>query len=794
MSLRIAIRTLLRQPLFSAVVVGTLAVGIGATTAIFSVVYGVLLKPLPYHDSDRIVTFGQTSRANPTDPVDGSMSHLNFVDYQRSSRTLGASALYATTRAVISGADGADVVRAGIVTPGFFDVFAAAPVLGRSFTDEEDAPSGPDAIVISHAFWQERFGGRPDVLGQTVEVSGRPRPIVGVAPEGFDFPMHARVWLPVRNDDEQCGRDCVYTNGLARLAPGATLEQARAELASIAASLEQAYPGTNTDVTVRVSTLRERTVGNVRVALVILLAAVALVLLIACANVANLVLVRGKARQGEIAVRTALGAERGQVVAFLLAENLLLSLAGATLGLLVAAWGVAALGALAPAALPRLDEVGFEAPVFLFALVMGLLTTALFGLGPSFRLSRAPLGQLMGQRGAVGAGSGRSRALLLVAEVALSIVLLLGAGLLLRSLTALQDIDPGFRVDGLSTFLVSLPPSRYDDERVVTAYRDLDDRLRQVPGVTAVARIAGMPLGPSENVLNFTRPDRPPVAPGQAPLALYRVVAPGYFSVMGIPLVAGRDFTDDDRAGSAPAVIISERLAQEYWPGEDPVGRPIRVDQQQPAGLVVGVAADVRSSSLAGPPQPELYVPHAQTLARTMSYVLRSSSPPASVLAGARGTVQDFDRRLPLISPAAVSDLVDEALARPRFYLLLLGLFAAVAVGLAAVGVYGVVSYAVTERTREIGLRMALGADRGEVVRLMIWQGLGPALGGVALGLVLALAATRAMRGLLYGVGPGDPLTMTGVTLTLLAITLAACAIPAARASAVPPATALRGD
>ncbi|MGE0043215.1 MAG: ABC transporter permease [Vicinamibacterales bacterium] len=795
MSLRIAVRTLLRQPLFTAVVVATLALGIGATTAIFSVVYGVLLRPLPYADSGRLVAFGQTQRSNPTEPADGNTSHLNFLDYQRESRTLGAMALYAATRTVLTGLGDADVIRAGIVTPDFFRVFEAEPFMGRTFTREEDLPGGPDAVVVSYGFWQERLGARPDVLGQSVEISGRARPIVGVAPQGFDFPAGARVWLPVRNDDEQCGRGCVYTNGIARLAPGATVDAARQEMTAIAASLEREYPQANADVTIHLTTLQERMVGGVRLGLVILLAAVALVLLIACANVANLVMVRGSSRQAEIAVRAALGAGRRGILAFLLTENLVLAAAGAGLGLIVAAWGVAALTAMAPPNLPRLDEIAFDAPAFGFALVMVLATALLFGLGPSLRLARGSVGPLLGQRGSIGTRGGRrGRALLLVAEVGLSLVLLLGAGLLLRSLSALQRVDPGFRTEGLTTFLVSLPAARYPDAQVLATHEAIAERLRATPGVDAVARIAGFPLGASENVLNFTRPDRPVPEPGRGPVALYRVVTPDYFQTMGIPVVAGRNFTRADREGTPPAAIISQRLAEEYWPGEDPVGRPIRIMNGSGPGTVIGVVADVRSSSLSAPPQPELYVADAQALTRTMSYVVRSGLPTASVLTASRQAVGAIDARLPLISAAPVTALVDQALSRPRFYLLLLGLFAVLAVVLAAVGVYGVVSYAITERTREIGVRVALGAQRGEVVRMMLWQGLGPALAGVALGLVVAAAAGRVLSGLLYEIRPGDPLTFAGVTVVLLLVTVAACAIPARRASGVAPAEALRGD
>ena len=790
--LKIAVRALMRQRTFSLVAVLTLAVGVGATTAIFSVVYGILLRPLPYEQSDRIVHLGQTAKNAPQEPVDGSSSHVNFLDWQRLSKTIQPMALYSGGRAVISSQGAADVVPTGSVTPAFFSVFRATPIRGREFTADENRPNGPRAVVVSHGFWQDRLGGREDVLSQTVEISGVAWPIVGVAPPGFDFPRGARLWTPVRNSDEQCGRGCVYLNGIGRLAEGATAQAAQQEMTSIAEALERDFPGANFGVTVMVQTLHDRTVGSVRLALVVLLAAVALVLLIACANVANLVLVRGAERQSEIAVRTALGAGRRGLVSYLLTEHLALAVVAGVLGLVVSWLGIDLLKALAPSNIPRLDDVRFDAPTFGFALGIVVFTTLLFGLGPSFQLSSVPLSLALGQRGAVSSGRTRwTRQTLLVAEVALSLVLLLGAGLLLRSLSALQKTDTGFDARGLTVFMVSLPPARYPAPQVVATHERLDEELAALPGVERVARISGLPMGPSENVLSFARPDQPPPPPGQGPNALYRVVDPEYFETMKIPLHAGRVFTAADREGGQRVVIISRRMADVFWPGENPIGRPIQISGQAPA-VIVGVAANVRSQSLAQQAQPEMYVPHAQTGVRTVMYVVESGLDSAQILTGARQIVQRLDVRLPLISPSSMQDLVDEQLARPRFYLVLLGLFAVLAVVLAAIGIYGVVAYVVTQRTREIGLRMALGATRGEVVGLMLWQGLLPAVIGMAAGGVVATAAGRAIKGLLYEVQPYDPPTFTAVFGGLVVVVLIACLIPAARASAVPPAEALR--
>ena len=791
--LKIAVRTLIRQRTFSLVAILTLALGVGATTAIFSVVYGILLRPLPYAQSNRLVTLGQTAKDDPQEPVDGSSSHVNFLDWKRSSKTISSMALYSGSRAVISNQGAADVVRIGSVTPGFFDVFRATPIQGREFTEEENQPTGPRAVVVSYGFWQDRLGSRPDVLSQSVEISGVPWPIVGVAPRGFDFPNGARLWLPVRNNDQQCGRGCVYLNGIGRLADGATVGAARDELAAIAAALERDFPGANLNVTVMVQSLHDRTVGSVQLALVVLLAAVTMVLLIACANVANLLLVRGTARQSEIAVRTALGAGRRGLVSYLLTENLVLAVVGGGLGLLLALWGIEVLTAIAPTNLPRLDDVRFDAPTFVFALAIVLATALIFGLGPSLSLSRVSLARALGQRGSVGSARPRwTRSMLLVSEVALSLILLLGAGLLLRSLWALQRTDLGFDPSGSTVFTVSLPPARYPAEQVIATHERLDERLAAMPGVTGVARISGLPLGPSENVLSFTRPDLPPPAPGQAPNALYRVVDPEYFATMRIPVLSGRAFVPADRDGAQRVVVISRRMADVFWPGEDPLGRPIQIGSR--AGVVVGIVANVRSQTLATAAQPEMYVPHAQSGQRSMMYVIKSHLGAAQVLGASREVVKQLDARLPLIGPSSMEEVVDEHLARPRFYLVLIGLFAVLSVVLAAIGIYGVVTYVVAQRTREIGLRMALGARQSQVVGLMLWQGLRPAALGMVIGLAAAIGAARLIRGLLYEVQPYDPITFGGMSVALLAVVLIACAIPAHRASGVAPAEALRGE
>ncbi len=791
--LRIAVRSLLRHRHFTAVAVLTLALGAGATTAIFSVVYGVLLRPLPYPQSDRIVSLWQTTRASASGNGGGTVSHLNYLDWKRQADSFEVTALYAGSRSILTGLGDAEVVPGGIVTPGFFEVFGAAPVMGRGFTDGEDRPGGPDVVVLSYAFWKERLGAQRDVLSRTITISGTPRQVVGVAPPGFDFPRGARLWTPVRNNDTTCGRSCVYLNGLGRLKPGVSVAAARQEMEAISSRLEHAYPADDHDLLVGVRSLQGETVGGVRNALLLLLGAVVMVLLIACANVANLLLVRGAARKSDVAVRAALGAARGRLVTHLLSESLVLACAGGTLGLVIAAWGVDLLKRLAPPSIPRLPDVALDAPAFAFALGLIALTALLFGLGPALHTSRVPVSSALGRRGDLSPARRQwGRAGLLAGEVALSVVLLLGAGLLLRSLAALHAVNPGWQADQVSTFTIYLPPARYPVETAMQTDDEIEARLTALPGVQSVGRISGLPLGRTEDVMTVYRTDRPAPPPGQVPAELYRVADPGYFRTMSIPLVSGRFFTNADRAGAPRVVIVSRRFAERYFPGEDPVGRPLNVADRD--AEIVGVVADVRSQSLTTEPQPEVYVAHAQTTARAITFVVRSVQPPARVLSDARAVVQSIDPQAPLIFPETMTQILDRALARPRFFLLLLSLFAVLAVTLASVGVYGVVAYAVSQRTREIGVRVALGAGERQVLRLILWQGLRPALAGLAAGLVAALAAGRLISGELFAVQPDDPLTFAAVSALVLAVVVIACLLPARRATRLAPAAALRAE
>jgi putative ABC transport system permease protein len=798
---RIAVRSLLRHRAFTTVAVATLALGIGATTAIFSVVNGVLLRPLPYADSDRLLSVWGTGKADPQRPPGiswGTLSHANFTDLRREARSFESMAAYTNSGFMVTGPGEPEILDGAPVSPGFFRVFGAAPVLGREFAEEEDRLGGPRVLVISHALWRERFGGRPDVLGQTMEISGRQWEIVGVAPPGFSFPHDARLWSPIQNDESRCARDCAYLDAVARLKADVRPEQAGQELALLAARLEKEYPNANADTTVQAAPLQDIMVGAVRPAVIAIFGAVAMVLLIACANVGNLVLVRGTARQTELAVRASLGASRRRLAAELLTESLVVAVGGAALGLVVARWGVDALKALAPPNIPRLDTVGVDLAAGGFAMALALATALLFGLGPALSLAGAPIAGLLRAGGRGDSGDRRrrgQRAALLAAEVGLSVLLLTGAGLLLRSFARIQAIEPGWSSRGVTTFTVYLPAARFKELGATFATFDqIDERLTALPGVEMVGRASRVPVAGGDVVQSFRRVELPPPAPGQDPVAQFRIVDHEYLRALRIPLLRGRGIESADREGAPRVAVVSRAAAERYWPGEDPIGRQVLVANDGAPRTVVGIAGDVRSTQLTLEAGPEMYVPQAQTDRRVMAFLVRGEAPPAQVLAAARDIVHAVDPKLPLIQPRTMADIERQALARPRFYLLLVALFAVLAVVLAAVGVYGVVAYVAAQRTREIGVRMALGARTPQVVRLVVWQGARPALIGAALGLGGALAGGRLIAGLLYGVAPRDPLTLAAVVPLLLAVVLLACLIPALRASRIAPVEALRAD
>jgi predicted permease len=799
--LRVSLRGLAARPAFTMAAALTLALGVGSTTTVFSVVFGVLLRPLPFVQSDRLVALWQTALANPVPALEGAASPLNDEDWRRA-RTLDAVALYATRSVVLNEGEEPAVVPGAVVTPDFFRVLGRPLLLGREFTADEDLPSGPQAAIISEGLWKERFGSRPDVLGRTITIAGQPRPIVGVAPAGLDFPEGARIWLPVRNNDQNCGRGCVYLNGIGRLADGAMLAAAQQEIAAIARQLERDFPDSNTGVTFRAAGLQGAIVGDVQRPLYILLGAIFMVLLVACANVANLLLVRGSGRRAELAVRSTLGASRGRLLRQLLTESLVIAFMGSGLGLLFASWALSAVIGLSPGDLPRLNEVRLGLPSLVFTMGMTAVTTLTFGLVPALQLTRIPLARALrqGGRGETGPAHTLGRSLLLAGEVAFSVMLLIGAGLLVRSVLNIRNVQLGFEPEGVTQFTVSLPSARYESpERAVQFYHELHSELRGMPGLESVAFSVAPPLGPHEIVSSFERTDRPPPEPGQGTNMTMRVIDPQYAELLRIPIVAGRNFTEADRHGAQPVALITQAAADRFWRGENAVGKQIRLGVSfgwpiDDPVTIVGVLGDVRGTGLTTQPQPGVYIPQAQAGNGSTTVLLRARGDDSQLLSQARSRLRRLDPALPLIRPGPLADYVRTRAAAPLFYMTLLAAFAILAVALAAIGIYGVVAYLVAQRTREIGVRIALGARVSNVVNLVLWQGMRPALIGITAGLLGALASARVMSRLLYDVCTRDLVTFAVVPTLVAATVLLACVLPARRAGRTPPAIALRSE
>jgi putative ABC transport system permease protein len=798
--LRFAWRALRARRGFTLIATLTLALGIGATTAMFSVVTGVLLRPLPYPDSHRIVTVWETSPEEAGSLEGGLISHPNFLDVHALPSLWDSYAQVAGTNLTVMREGGApELVPGARVTPGFFHVFRADPIDGREFTADEDRMNGPDVAIISEAYWRDRLGGRSDALGSTIRLSGRSFQIVGIVPAWFDYPNGARIWLPGQNNDQGCGRGCVTRWSVGRLADGMTVEQAAATVATLAQRLSTEYPRSNVNTTFAVATLRDVTVGDVQPALWVLLGAVGMVLLIACANVANLQLVRAQSRATEIAVRSTLGASTNRILRQLMTESVLLAFIGGIGGIAFAFLCVNVVLSLAPSDLPRIAEVSLDPATLVFALLLAGATALLFGLAPAISTARVNLADSLrrGGRGDVTGGrTGFGRSSILVVEVALSVLLLTGAGLMVRSLIRMTEVDPGYDTTGIAAFRLSLPSARYGnpDDRVVLLNR-LEERLDALPGVEAAAMVAP-PLSDVSMSGSFRRTELPAPPPGEGPNARYRIAGPGALEMLGIPIMVGRGFEPTDRQGALPVVLISQATVDEYFPGEDPIGRQIDVQistgySEDVPRTIIGVFRDIRGASLTSEPQPEMIVPYEQAGA-SFPHVLMRGREAATMLDAARREVTALDPELPLMQPGTMQEWVSEQLATTRFYLTLLGLFAFLAVLLAAVGMYGVVAYVVSQRRREIGVRMALGAQMPQVIRLVLWQGLQPALLGIAAGGLGAFWATALMRGLLYEVAPKDPLTFAFVPVLLVIVVVFACAEPARRAARIAPVSALR--
>lgn len=794
--LRFGVRGLLRRPGFTAAAVATLTLGIGAVVAIFSIVNGVLLRPLPYPDPDRLVVLQEVDTRDGS--RSGGVDHPDIRQWREDVPGLLVAG-YAGTRPTLTGFGDPEVLYGAEVTNGLLAVFGLQPALGRDVAAEDDVPGGPKVLVISHAFWQSRLGGDPSVLGRTITLGGESWEVVGVAPQGFDFPDGAEFWRPQHHDEADCSHGCRYMRAIGRIESGAPPEEVQERMTASSAQLSAAFPNSHRDLTTDLVPMHAVQVADVRTAIWVLMGAVAMVLLIACANVANLLLVRASDRIGEVALRATLGAPRIRLVRQLLTESLILSLVAGALGVGLAAWGVSVMVHLAPAGIPRLDEAGLDARVVGFALVLVLAVTVLFGFVPALRLARRPLQDAMGGNRRTGGSrhTGLSRSLLLASEVALSLILLLGAGLLFGTLRSIRAQDLGFATERVERFRVSTPESRYDNEATIRFFEELERRLAALPEVEAAGAAFGVPLGSGAISTSVEFPDRPPVDPADQPGMAVRPATTGYRAAIGLPLVRGRWFTDADRRDNQGVVVINQAAAKRFYPDEDPLGHRLALSiswgfDDDPVRTIIGVVGDTRTRSATEPDVPAAYLPNAQ-FGVDVAYVTLHLAPGAhTALPAARAVVKEVDPDLAVTSVERIEDAVAEELAPTRFYLTLIGAFSVLALVLAMVGLYGVVAYSVSRRTHEIGIRMALGAEGGEVVRMALGEGIGPAALGVVIGLIGALAGGRALQSLLYGIEPHDPLTMAAVTAILVVVVAAATFVPARRASRIPPASALR--
>jgi predicted permease len=796
MDLKYALRSLRKNPGFTLLAVVVMALGIGANTAVFSIVNAVLLKPLAYSNPDRIVTLSSLWRKSGGH---GQVSAPDFHDWHNQSTAFESMAYYQDdSTSVMSGAS-AEYAHIAQVTPEFFQVFGVQPAAGRLFSSEEQKPGGAGAVLISYSYWQSHFGANANALGQAVRMLGKSFSIAGVLPPRFHFPNQTDIWIPanvVFPETESRGAHNYRVVGL--LKPDVGLEQAQAQMTAIGARLERQYKDSNTGKSVAVVRLRDEMVRNVKLTLYLLLGAVALVLLIGCANVANLLLARATARTREIAIRAAVGASRSRIVRQLFVESMVLALIAGTAGLLLAKWGSDALVALAPGDVPRLGESGIDAWVLAFTLVISVAASLLFGLAPALQISRVDLNETLKQganRAMSGGRGGRMRAALVVVEVALSVVLLAGAGLLIRSFAALHSVALGFRPEHVLVMESDVPSSSLEDARRATRfYKDLMGDLATLPGVSAVGGVRNIP-GTTASDGSYVI-DRLAGFTVSAPQAVFSVVTPGAFAAAGIPLKRGRDFNESDTYDAPFTAIINEALARKSFPGQDPLGRTIYCGLDSMKGMqIVGVVGDIRQYGPAAPPAPEIVMPyeqHPQTVT-ALDIVVRASVPGSALWGPIQRKVRARSTEVPM-KFASMQDMLAENTAAPRFRTLLLGLFAAIAVCLAMAGVYGVVAYTVGQRSSEIGLRMALGARTGDVLRLILGQGMTLTGIGLAVGLVAAVAATRLVASMLFEVKASDPATYIGVAALIAAVSLAASYIPARRAARVDPASALRRD
>ena len=797
--LKFSARSLLKRPALTFIAIVTLAIGIGANSAIFSTINALLLKPLPFPDPERIVALWDKVPSRGVERNEVAVA--NYLDWRAQNKSFEQLGIYRWWSTNLTGSDSPERVQGFAVTPNFLEVVGVKPMMGRGFFAEEDQP-GKDAVaLLTYSLWQRRFGADPNIVNKTISTNGTARTVIGVMPPDFNYPKGAEIYAPLQITPELArNRGNHAYLGIGRLRPGISIQGAQAEFDTIAAQLEKQYPETNTGRGVVIYPILQDTVRMYSTALWVMMAAVGFVLLIGCANVANLMLARASGRQREIALRSALGASRFRIVRQLLTESVLLGLFGGALGILVAYWGVDAIRTASPGEAARFapgwNHLGINLPVLGFTMLLSVLSGVVFGLAPAWQLSKPDLNSALkeGSRQA-SSGSHRLRGLLVVSEVALSLMLLVSAGLLIRSFLQLVKTDPGFNADSLLTMNLVLPVAKYKDEPQRAAfYADLMRRVEVLPGVESVAAVNHLPLGGSNSSTTFLIEGLPEPPPGQELSGRYRVCTPNYFKTMGIAVLKGRAFTDQDKAGAPPVIIVNETLARRYWPDANPISKRMRYPgplNQNPWMQVVGVVKDVKHD-MTLPITEDFYVPHAQDAWQSMVLVAKTKVDPASMAAPIRQQVWAIDKDQPVFDVHTMREVRAISLALYSFSSVMLSIFAGVALLLAAIGIYGVMSYAVTQRTQEIGIRMALGARVRDVLTLVVRNGMSLAVIGVIVGLAGAYGLTRLLASLLVGVAPTDIVTFSIVTFGLLLVALLACYIPARRATKVDPLVALR--
>jgi putative ABC transport system permease protein len=798
--LRYGFRTLVKNPGFTIIAVIALALGIGANSAIFSVVNTVLLRPLPYKDPEQLMMVWEdaTMHGYPRDTP----AVANYIDWKTQNHVFEDMAAVAEESLNLTGSGEPERLEAIGATASLFSVLGLAPQFGRAFTTEEDQPGANKVVILSNRLWQRRFGADPSLIGKQITLNGQSHTVVGVMPAQFQFPSQdVELWVPMAFTSEQtANRGNHYLEVVARLRPGVTVAQAQAEMNTIATRLQQQYPEQNTDLGAVVVPLHEDVVGDIRPALLVLLGAVGLVLLIACANVANLLLARAAVRQKEIAVRVAFGASRWRLIRQFLTESILLAAIGGVVGFLLSIVGIMLLTRFIPPDISQVKAISLDVRVLGFTLLVSLLTGVMFGLVPALQASMFNPNETLkegGRDSSSGSRGNRIRALLVVAEVAISLVLLIGAGLLINSFLRLRSVDPGFQKDNLLTMKIVLPELKYPDlTRRSAFYTNLLQRVEALPGVKSAAVTTNLPLYRQGNSVAIDIEGRPAPPPGQEIIIATRIVSPKYLTTMGIPLLKGRQFGPEETAKMPGAVIISETMARRYWPGEEALGKrltPGRNSGPDDWFQIVGIAKDVRQFELNADPKPQMYIPYVQAdFFAPRDLVVKTDVDPIGMAATVRRAVWEIDKDQPVSNIKTMDEIAAESVSRQRFSMLLLTIFASVALVLAAVGIYGVMSYSVTQRRSEIGIRMALGAQKSDVLKLTVGRGLRLVLIGVALGVGGAFALTRLMASLLFGVGATDPGTFIAISLVLIVVALLANYIPARRATKVDPLAALR--